>query len=49
MPAKLTININKIQIVPNPANAEIIGQFRDYLKERDVSELSRNTFDVDLL
>ncbi len=26
MPAKLTITINKIQIVPNPANAEIIGQ-----------------------
>jgi len=26
MPAKLTITINKIQIVSNPANAEIIGQ-----------------------
>jgi hypothetical protein len=26
MPAKLATTINKIQAVPNPTNAEIIGQ-----------------------
>jgi hypothetical protein len=42
MPAKLTTTINKIKTVPNPANAEIIGQFYDYMKEGDVSENHQN-------
>ena len=33
MPVKLTTTINKIQTVPNLTNAEIIGQFYDYMKD----------------
>jgi hypothetical protein len=42
MPAKLTTTINKIQTVPNPTNAEIIGEFYDYMKGSDVSENHQN-------
>jgi|RhiMetdeSRZDD1v2_1073273.scaffolds.fasta_scaffold32006_1 hypothetical protein len=42
MPAKLTTTINKIQKVPNPSNAEIIGEFYQYLKSSDVSENHQN-------
>jgi len=42
MPAKLTTTINKIQTVPNPVNAEIIGQFYHYMKSNDVSENHQN-------
>ena len=42
MPAKLTTTINKIQTVPNPSNAEIIGQFYRHMKSSDVSENHQN-------
>jgi integrase/recombinase XerD len=42
MPAKLTTTINKIQIVPNPSNAEIISEFYHYMKGSDVSENHQN-------
>jgi integrase len=42
MPAKLTTTINKIQTVPNPTNAEIIGQFYHYMKGSDISENHQN-------
>jgi hypothetical protein len=42
MPAKLTTTINKIETVPNPTNAEIIGQFYHYMKGNDVSENHQN-------
>jgi hypothetical protein len=42
MPAKLTTTINKIQTVPNPSNAEIIGEFYHYMKGSDVYENHQN-------
>jgi integrase/recombinase XerD len=42
MPAKLTTTINKIKTVPNPTNADIIGQFYYYMKGNDVSENHQN-------
>jgi hypothetical protein len=42
MPAKLTTTINKIQTVPNPINADTIGQFYHYMKCSDVSENHQN-------
>jgi RNA:NAD 2'-phosphotransferase (TPT1/KptA family) len=42
MPAKLTTTINKVQTVPKPTNAEIIGQFYNYMKGSDVSENHQN-------
>ena len=42
MPAKVTTTINKIETVPNPSNAEIIGEFYHHLKSSDVSENHQN-------
>jgi site-specific recombinase XerD len=42
MPAKLTTTINKIQNVPNSSNAELTGQFCDYMKDNEVSENHQN-------
>jgi hypothetical protein len=42
MPAKLATTINKIQTVPNPTNAEIIGQFYHYIKGCDAYENHQN-------
>jgi hypothetical protein len=43
MPANLTTTINKIQKVPNPSNAGIVGGFYHYLKSSDVSENHQNS------
>jgi hypothetical protein len=42
MPAKLTTTINKFKTVPNPTNAEIMGQFYHYMKGSDTSENHQN-------
>jgi integrase/recombinase XerD len=42
MPAKLTTTISKIQTVPNPTNAEIIGEFYHYMRDSDTSENHQN-------
>lgn len=42
MPTKLTTTFNKIQSVPNPTNAEIIDQFYNYMRGRDISENHQN-------
>jgi integrase/recombinase XerD len=42
MPAKLTTTLNKILTVPNPINAEIIGEFYHYMKGNDISENHQN-------
>jgi hypothetical protein len=42
MPAKLTTTINKIKTVPNPINAETIGQFYHYMKCSNISENHQN-------
>ncbi|HEX5975875.1 MAG TPA: hypothetical protein VFY68_01285 [Nitrososphaeraceae archaeon] len=42
MPSKLTTTINKIALLPNPTNSDLINEFYQYMKSNGASERHQN-------
>ena len=42
MPSKLTTTVNKIALLPNPTNSDLINEFYQYMKSNGASERHQN-------